>query len=85
MIKIYGVFESCPAIFNTDEAWVFNLDHRKTWQDVSATESLMTSAYLMTKKEFDKRFGELPALPKEAFQTVSDAAQPASWRGSVWA
>ncbi|MGO8923242.1 MAG: hypothetical protein ACLQF4_09915 [Xanthobacteraceae bacterium] len=65
----YGSFECCPAIFNVFEAWVFNLDNKHTWQDVSATEHLMGTAGVMTKAKFDKTFGTLPPLPKGAFQS----------------
>ena len=67
----YGHFESCPARFNFYEAYVFNLDHTKTWQEMSAAE-VVTHAGLMTEAKFNKAWGTwgtLPALPKHAFQS----------------
>lgn len=65
-----GVFEACAARFTFDEAWVFDLDRARpqTWQEMDVVE-VVTHAGLMTEKEFDKRFGKLPALPKHAFQS----------------
>jgi hypothetical protein len=60
----YGHFESHPAIFTNDEAWVFF----DTWRELGASEVLF-HAGLMTRAGFELTYGPLPALPERAFTT----------------
>jgi hypothetical protein len=58
----FGHFESMPAIFTNDEAWVLFGD---TWREIGAFE-VSFGAGLMSKAKFEKTYGRLPALPKRA-------------------
>jgi hypothetical protein len=61
----YGAFESNPAIFTDDEAWVYQ--HDKVWRKMNSAEVLM-GAHVMSAAQFRSAYGHLPALPSTAFQ-----------------
>lgn len=65
MIVKYGAFEGKPVRFVDDEAWVFARD---AWHQTNTAE-VRTGAHVMAEAEFRKDFGDLPALPKSAFQS----------------
>jgi hypothetical protein len=71
MIPKYGAFESYPAIWTPDEAWVL---FGSTWRELNAFEVRFNAA-LMSKPKFDKTFCRLPPLP-----TARPAAKPRGWR-----
>jgi hypothetical protein len=56
-------FESHPAIFTADEAWLL---FRDTWRELGAFE-VSFGAGLMSKEKFERVWGALPPLPEHAF------------------
>jgi hypothetical protein len=65
MAMEYGAFESNPAMWNDNEAWV--LQHDNVWWEMNLGE-VVDNAWLLSKGEFDETYGVLPSLPKAAFQ-----------------
>lgn len=59
----FGSFESMPAIFNDAEAWVL---FGGTWRELGPFE-VSFGAGLMTKRNFERTYSRLPALPAHAF------------------
>lgn len=62
----YGSFESRPVRFTHYEAWVLGFDN--AWHEEPAP-GVMHDAHLLSEGEFRAAFGELPPLPKSAFQS----------------
>ena len=65
MTPKYGALEGKPTRFTDDEAWVFA---QNAWHPNNSAEALV-GAHVMDEAEFRKDFGELPPLPKSAFQS----------------
>jgi hypothetical protein len=62
----YGAFESNPARFTDEEAWVFD---GRDWKQFNPAEVQMHAA-LLTEATYQREFGELPPLPPEAFSAA---------------
>lgn len=60
----YCSLDHRPCIATDAEAWWFN-DGK--WARVNAWDAAW-NASVLTKAQFDKLFGQLPALPRTAFQ-----------------
>jgi hypothetical protein len=60
----YGAFESFPVMYDERESWVLFDSH--DWRKLQLAE-IMLNARPMSEAEFKRTYGELPALPKEAF------------------
>lgn len=61
----FGSFESNAARFTTFEAWVL-ID--KKWRKLHPAD-VNNSAALLSEAKFNAEFGQVPALPKAAFQS----------------
>lgn len=61
----YGSFESYPARFTDTEAWVFI---NGEWKSFHPAE-MAHGAGVMTEAAYIDLFGQVPALPKTAFQS----------------
>ena len=62
----YGAFESNPACFTDQEAWVYQ--HDNVWRQMNPAE-VTQHAGLMNEATFRAAYPDLPALPKAAFQS----------------
>jgi hypothetical protein len=62
----YGIYEGSPYRFNGDEAWVY---HEGKWHP-DHPAGVNTYGHLMTPEAFADAFGELPALPADAFSST---------------
>ena len=62
----YGAFESNPARFTDNEAWVYQ--HDNVWRKVNSAEVAQHAA-LMSEADYRAAYPDLPALPKAAFQS----------------
>lgn len=62
----YGHWEGLAARYRRDEAWLLSTKTGK-WVPVEPAE-LAHNGTLLTEEEFRKRFGQVPALPAEAFK-----------------
>lgn len=65
MTPKYGSFEGHPVRFVDDEAWVFA---KNAWHPSNSAEALH-GARAMDEGDYRKLFGDLPPLPKSAFQS----------------
>lgn len=65
MTPKFGSYEGHPVRFVDEEAWVYAKDE---WQKTSPPEVLVTAS-VMDESAYRKLFGELPPLPKSAFQS----------------
>jgi hypothetical protein len=63
----FGAFESNPARFTDDEAWV--CQHDNVWRKMNSAE-VAQSAALLSKADYLATYPDLPALPKAAFQSA---------------
>ncbi len=63
----YGQFELYPAIYNDYEAYILV---NGEWKEIDSADILHV-ARPMTEAQFNDRFGQVPALPKTAFQSAS--------------
>jgi hypothetical protein len=63
----YGAFESNPARFTDDEAWV--CQHDNVWRKMNSAE-VAQSAAILSKADYHAAYPDLPALPKAAFQSA---------------
>jgi hypothetical protein len=64
-VKQYGAFESHPCVYDEGEGWVL-FDREDGWKKIHIAE-IQQNARPMTKAQFEKDYGKLPALPKTAF------------------
>jgi hypothetical protein len=62
----YGAFESNPARFTDQEAWVYQ--HDNVWRKMNSAE-VTQHAHVMTEANYRAAFPDAPALPKAAFQS----------------
>lgn len=62
----YGAFDSCPTRYTDHEAWIFA---NGKWRNLPPGE-VLTEVRPMTQSEFEKDFGEIPALPSAAFHSA---------------
>lgn len=62
----YGAFESNPARFTDNEAWVYQ--HDNVWRQMNSGEVLHGAAVL-SEAAYRANYPDLPALPKAAFQS----------------
>ena len=68
MIEIkYGIWEGSAVRFNseTGEAWLCGDDN--IWRQINGADAV-TKAAILSAAEFFKTFGQLPLMPKAAFQ-----------------
>ena len=63
----YGAFESNPARFTDTEAWV--CQHDNVWRQMNAGE-VLNGAAVLSEADYRANYGDLPALPKAAFQSA---------------
>ena len=65
-MRQYGAFESYPCIYDSEknEGWVL-FSREDGWKKTHIAE-IHQIARPMTKGQFDKDYGKLPALPKTA-------------------
>ena len=66
----FGALECYPARYTDLEAWVYDINvlHPNEWRELEAWE-VYGKAGVMSEAKFNKAFGELPPLPKGAFQS----------------
>jgi hypothetical protein len=62
----YGAFESNPACFTDNEAWVYQ--HDNVWRKMNSAEVVQHAA-VMSEADYRAAYPDLPALPKAAFQS----------------
>jgi hypothetical protein len=61
----YGSYDGLPVRWHDNEAWMFFKGH---WCETSAADC-DTAAALLTAEQFHREFGQLPKMPKAAFQS----------------
>ena len=61
----YGAFESNPARFTDDEAWV--CQHDNVWREMNSGE-VSHHVAVMTEASYRKAFPDVPPLPAKAFK-----------------
>jgi hypothetical protein len=69
----YGAFESNPARFTDNEAWVYQ--HDNVWRKMNSGEVLHHAAVL-SETDYHANYPDLPALPKTAFQPPGANTHP---------
>jgi hypothetical protein len=67
----YGAFESNPARFTDDEAWV--CQHDNVWRKMNSAEVAQHAA-VMNQADFGTAYPDLPALPTAAFQSAGKSS-----------
>ena len=66
------MFDDWPCLDTDNEAWQYFEDH---WRRVDSSDVAMNAA-VMTKAKYDQMFGQLPALPRIAFQEAGNTTEP---------
>jgi hypothetical protein len=60
----FGSHEGYPVRFNDDEAWIYENGRWRRWAGLA-------EIHLLKEQTYRAEFGDLPALPKAAFQSAS--------------
>jgi hypothetical protein len=66
LMKKYGAFESHPCIYDETQGWVLFDSTSDDWRKLQLAE-IMLNTRPMSEAEFKRTYGNLPALPKDAF------------------
>ena len=68
MTPKFGAFEGYPARFDTEawEAWEYSGGKWRRWGNPA---EVVCNAHLLDERRYRDEFGDVPPLPKEAFQS----------------